>query len=310
MTTNDAIERLNALEIRLENEHPVAAPAVPSTAVQGYMLNTDPEVKTFTFGEMAVRMVQSKDNGEPLFCLSDICKGCGLTTPAKTAKQIKEEFGWGDNYTPHLEADKQAVDKGCELNSYPLPTAGGTQDFVMVTEDQMYFVMMRGRSAASKQFRRWICSEVIPSIRRTGSYSVQLQLPTKDESGKYNMTYPEAARMLQEKLGFNEQACAVLNWIIDRAKRQGWAIGSQQGAAKEREKLEAERVAECRLIEADNNEMLKLRQDVHFFKSEADRFKKLDSLKGGVLSVLIQYPNDAVVRMLAKEILGLNEDQN
>lgn len=105
--------------------------------------------KNENLGEVRVIFI---DN-EPLFCLADICKILGLTTPAKVANAIKSEF------------------EGCELSSYPLKTAGGTQNFTMITEAQLYFVLMRSDKAEAKEFRKWINTEVLPSIRKTGSYS-------------------------------------------------------------------------------------------------------------------------------------------
>ena len=41
----------------------------------------------------------------------------------------------------------------------------------MITEAQLYFVLMRSDKAEAKEFRKWINTEVLPSIRKTGSYS-------------------------------------------------------------------------------------------------------------------------------------------
>ena len=105
--------------------------------------------KNENLGEVRVIFI---DN-EPLFCLSDVCRALGLTTPSAVANAIKAEF------------------EGYELNSYPLQTAGGTQNFTMITEAQLYFVLMRSDKPTAKEFRMWINKEVLPSIRKTGSYS-------------------------------------------------------------------------------------------------------------------------------------------
>lgn len=105
--------------------------------------------KNENLGEVRVIFI---DN-EPLFCLSDICKVLGIQNPTDTANAIKAEF----------EAPR--------LNLYPLETAGGTQNFTMITEPQLYFVLMRSNKAEAKEFRKWVNTEVLPSIRKTGSYS-------------------------------------------------------------------------------------------------------------------------------------------
>lgn len=68
------------------------------------------------------------ENGEPLFCLVDICKTLDLSNPAMVANAIKAEF------------------EGCKFNLYPLETSGGVQNFTFITESQLYFILMRSKS--------------------------------------------------------------------------------------------------------------------------------------------------------------------
>ena len=101
--------------------------------------------KNENLGEVRVIFI---DN-EPLFCLSDICKILGLTTPAKVANAIKSEFELG------------------ELSSYSFDTGFGVKEFTIITEPQLYFVLMRSDKSEAKEFRKWINTEVLPSIRKT-----------------------------------------------------------------------------------------------------------------------------------------------
>ena len=117
-----------------------------SSQITSQLTNQD-----FIFNSIKIRVQGTYE--EPLFCLADVCKVLGLTTPAKTAEQIKEEFELG------------------ELNSYSFDTGYGIKEFTMITEPQLYFVMMRSRAKTAKSFRQWIVNEVIPTIRKTGSYS-------------------------------------------------------------------------------------------------------------------------------------------
>lgn len=94
------------------------------------------------------------ESGEPLFCLVDICRALDLSNQAMVANAIKAEF------------------EGCKFNLYPLETAGGAQNFTFITESQLYFILMRSKSIKAKPFRQWVTNEVLPSIRKTGSYSV------------------------------------------------------------------------------------------------------------------------------------------
>lgn len=104
------------------------------------------EPNVFVFGDSVVRTART-DAGEPLFCLADICKVLDASQPNKVAESIREEF------------------ELTELNSGSFDTGFGVKEFTLVTEPQLYFVLYRSRSSLAKPFRRWVDSEVLPSIR-------------------------------------------------------------------------------------------------------------------------------------------------
>ena len=95
---------------------------------------------------------------EPLFCLADVCSCLGLS-----AKGVN-----------------QRLSKGV-ISTYPLETAGGTQQALFVTEDGLYDVILESRKPEAKAFRKWITSEVLPSIRRTGGYIASKEDDTPEE---------------------------------------------------------------------------------------------------------------------------------
>lgn len=101
------------------------------------------------FGTVRTTMI---DN-DPYFCLADVCHALELSNPSAVADQVKEEFE-----TPNL---KLGV----------FETTTGAKELVLVTEQQLYYVLMRSRSVNAKPFRQWLYNEVIPTIRKTGSYS-------------------------------------------------------------------------------------------------------------------------------------------
>ena len=256
-------------------------------------LEPAPEVKTFTFGDMQVRMVEI--NNQPLFCLKDICKGCGLKNINHTIEQIKDEY------------------EGVTLKVTPLQTAGGMQNSTMVTEEQMYFVMMRGRSQASKNFRKWICEKVIPSIRRTGSYIHGVELPKRNEFGKYDVTYTEVAKQLQDNYNMDDNARTVMQWIIERAKKQGMIIGASMEQKKQSiiSDTAAAQVSEVNKKEGEimalKHQIEELNSKVALWKAESEKNWKECQLRGGALEVLLVHPQDPFVRNLAKSILGWNK---
>ena len=157
---------------------------------------------SYNFHNSDIRVVQN-DKCEVLFCLADVCASLNLSQSNKTANQIKEEFG------------------GTELNSAPLKTKGGVQQCTMITEPQLYFVMMRSNSKIAREFRQWICNEVLPEIRKRGAYVAKSE--NKEPATK--KWYVEQLTALFESYGVNREVLARALDITSRAFKQGYAIG-------------------------------------------------------------------------------------
>lgn len=104
------------------------------------------ELQIFNSSEFGEIRTVTKD-GEPMFCLADICKALELTNSRVVADRLEE-------------------DERCKLN---LPRQGETW---FITESGLYAVILRSDKPNAKQFRKWVTGEVLPSIRKTGSYGV------------------------------------------------------------------------------------------------------------------------------------------
>ena len=98
------------------------------------------------FGE--VRTATSA-NGEPLFCLLDLCNSLGLSNNRKVKSQLDDDV----------------------TLSYPIvDSLGREQEATFVTEAGMYTVILRSDSPNAKPMQKWVTSEVLPSIRKYGAY--------------------------------------------------------------------------------------------------------------------------------------------
>lgn len=86
---------------------------------------------------------------DPRFALTDACKILSLTNSRMAAKQLDPK----------------------DVSTTYTPTAGGRQQIAVVNESGLYELIFQSRKPEAKKFRRWITSEVLPSIRRTGSYN-------------------------------------------------------------------------------------------------------------------------------------------
>ena len=125
----------------------------------------------FTYDDRPVRVVTL--DGEPWFVLSDLTRVLGI----QRYRTERLEKGWIQNHT--------------------LPTPGGTQQVTIVSEAGMYEVVIRSDKPEAAAFRRWIAADVLPSIRKTGSYQIApvFQIPA---------TYSEALRALAQEVEARE----------------------------------------------------------------------------------------------------------
>lgn len=102
--------------------------------------------KNDQFGE--IRTVEQ--NGEILFVAADVCKALNIDR----------------TQTRRLDDDEKGV---CLIH-----TPGGNQEITTVNEYGLYNLVLSSRKPEAKAFKRWITHDVIPAIRKTGSYSKQL----------------------------------------------------------------------------------------------------------------------------------------
>ena len=89
------------------------------------------------------------ENNEPLFCLSDVCKILDIANSrdAKTRLDLK-----GVATTDTL-------------------TNGGMQKLDFINEPNLYRLILQSRKPEAEVFQEWVFAEVLPSIRKTGSYT-------------------------------------------------------------------------------------------------------------------------------------------
>ena len=89
------------------------------------------------------------------------------------AKDVAEilEYSYTSTATRRLDEDEKDVQQ--------LQTPGGRQEMTIVNEYGLYNLVLGSEKEEAKQFKRWITHEVIPSIRKTGSYSVGDDQPPK-----------------------------------------------------------------------------------------------------------------------------------
>ena len=141
------------------------------------------EIQVWNYESSEIRTVQI--NGEPWFVLSDVCKVLELSSPHKVAERLD----------------------GDEKGRNQIPTLGGVQEMTVVNESGLYAVILRSDKPQAKPFRKWVTSEVLPSIRKHGSYSVQSQFA--DLSPQLQVLIQMETRQKQIEARQAEQATAL-----------------------------------------------------------------------------------------------------
>ena len=117
------------------------------------------QLAPFDFEGRQVRIVTDAQ-GEPWFVAADV-----LSTISLDRKALER-----------LDDDEKGVNS--------IHTPGGVQEMTTVNEPGLYALVLGSRKAEAKRFKRWVTHEVLPTIRKTGSYAVPaiaaLPAPTQD----------------------------------------------------------------------------------------------------------------------------------
>jgi anti-repressor protein len=98
------------------------------------------------------------------------------TEPWWIARDVAEVLELGNMRTSLALLDED------EKGVHSMDTPGGVQRLAVINEPGLYSLILRSRKPQAKAFKRWITHEVIPSIRRTGSYNAAPREMTKLEA--------------------------------------------------------------------------------------------------------------------------------
>lgn len=112
------------------------------------------------------------DANEPWFCLTDVCKILDIINVTQAKEKLDDDL----------------------CSTYPIADSlGRMQETTFVNEAGLYQVIFQSRKPEAKEFRRWVTSEVLPMIRKTGMYL------TDDTKDKLNNSTDEAIKELIAK---------------------------------------------------------------------------------------------------------------
>lgn len=136
-----------------------------------------------------VRIMQVK--GQPYFVGKDVAEILGYTNPQKAIRD-------------HVDDDDKTVNDSFRVN--------GTAP-VLINESGLYSLILSSKLPKAKEFKRWVTSEVLPSIRRTGGYNAH-------ENDKYKQKRLEIMAMNAKARTMKEE-----NKRLDALIKSGKAVG-------------------------------------------------------------------------------------
>ena len=135
------------------------------------------------------------------------------------ASEIAAMFGYRDaaNLTRILDDD--------EKGTHNVSTLGGKQDVSVINESGFYHAAFKSRKAEVKPFRKWVTTEVLPAIRKTGSYSGRLKPQALRQALPSGLTHEQQAEVkalhniLIQSVPFEKQkALAITLWSAVKSK--------------------------------------------------------------------------------------------
>lgn len=159
-----------------------------------------PRITPFLFeGEGLIRVMDR--SGDPWFIAADVCRTIGLGNATMAVRPLDDD------------------EKGISS----IETPGGPQEVIVISEGGLYTLILRSRDATkpgtvAHRFRKWVTSEVLPTIRRTGGYSAPE--PERDEGeesetpdGLKLRKVNTASRVFGERAGAQLWVKLGLDWV-------------------------------------------------------------------------------------------------
>jgi prophage antirepressor-like protein len=111
------------------------------------------QIIPFKFEAHEVRTLLIDD--QPWFVAADVCQSLAIVNTARALSRLDDD----------------------EKGVHSMNTLGGTQNLSAVNESGLYSLILTSRKTEAKRFKKWITAEVLPAIRKTGSYTAPNQEP-------------------------------------------------------------------------------------------------------------------------------------
>lgn len=138
-------------------------------------------LQQFSFNSQSVRVVSI--NGDPWFVAQDVCQILDVANVSKALSRLDDD-------------EKKDLDKDAILT---LSDDVSVTRLLAVSESGLYSLTLSSRKSQAKEFKRWVTREILPTIRKTGKYEVELIQPALPQN------YADALRFLADEVEQNQK---------------------------------------------------------------------------------------------------------
>lgn len=162
-------------------------------------MNSDFQI--FQFKEAFPVRITDRD-GAPCFVAVDVCKALEIANPRDAVLRLDED-------------EKTTVD-------FPDCRAGhGAQKFNIISESGLYALIIRSNKPAAREFRKWITAEVLPALRKFGSYCLgesETKLSDPDDDPAKRSTADLVEQINRRLMAGEEFPPHVLGYVVNIAR--------------------------------------------------------------------------------------------
>lgn len=146
----------------------------------------------FNFVSNTLRVVMR--DGEPWFVAADVCAALSIGNTTGALRR--------------LDDDEQALDSIEGIQSGP-----GNPNVNVVNESGLYSLILGSRKPEAKKFKKWVTSEVLPEIRKTGRYTAPQAAPVYEPiSANDHKNLQRVIWMICDGFSKSRRRCAITAW--------------------------------------------------------------------------------------------------
>lgn len=229
--------------------------------------------------------------GNPYFIAKDICDILEL-------KNVTQSLNG-------LDEDEKLI--------YTLHISGQNRELWLVNESGLYTLVIRSNKPEAKKFRKWITSEVIPSIRKTGSYGVK-ELSRKELAMMVIQAEEEKEKL---QLQIEEQAPKVEFFDTVAESKDAISIGSTAQVLNKELNKKGKKIGQNKLfaflrnqkILKDNNTPYQKYIDRGWFRVIEQKYEAKGEIRIYFKTLVYQKGVDGILRTVNKYLKGGSEDE-